>query len=562
MLGFHGISVTPISALGEAGAPAAAPFVGLGDFSFLSRVRRTTSFYPVNLLENTLATPFRQTDWAAARNRARLSTFLAPVNLCLLGAVAADMPPPWQDWDVPEPPQEDFSFFSTGVPEDAAVAMPAAQSLPAARRAPAKPGQIEAPNLLVTTLAPSPIPPFGKIETSRTRIAARRIGADLQQSLLQTTLAFPFIEANWKKRQEPARPNNPDIPNLLTTTLVGEGTLPFRESNWAKPKTLAGIKDPLFQNISVTILAPTPIPPFGQMDSGSLPRRAARRPPYDAPTLLQTTLAPSEAAPFVQMDWPLPRKAARPAPDQPLNLLETTLAGEQQTPFSEGNWASPQKARKIPGDLNPPNLLANTLIGQGTLPFQNTDWPGAKPRPAAKAPIFPNLLENTLAAPFAQMDWARPIRQVRAIVSQASVDLLTTTLAAVQAPFVNPLPSRRPTAFYPKSYAQNLLTSTLAPAAMPFAFSAWTLPKMQRRGVVQPSAGYAIYATPFAPEMPPPQFLDWDIPEPPELDYSFFSTGVIANAPPPPPAPSTSGPLFMRRPETGRKPYLWKGRPS
>lgn len=281
----------------------------------------------------------------------------------------------------------------------------------------------------------------------------------------------------------------PDVAvNLLLTTLAVTA-IPFINSEWSRPP----VRPPQVQveqapNLLLTTLAPVEIP-FVPID-WSIPRlRPAPSPPEILSNLLSTTLKP----PAVILVPRAPLYTPRPTRPPPVrweapNLLESTLAPTVEIPFIP--WEEPTRVaqRRPAPDEVPQNLLGTTLAPTG-IPFVPSDAPPVRRGDARRLDVEPNLLTSTLApalaaAPFVPTDWPTPVRRAGPPPTEIIQNLLGTTLApaAPAAPFIpwveTPVPLRVSRAGAPPE--QNLLLTTLAPLTAPFVPQDWLVPPRRR----------------------------------------------------------------------------------
>jgi hypothetical protein len=164
------------------------------------------------------------------------------------------------------------------------------------------------------------------------------------------------------------------------------------------------------------------------------------------PNLLGTTLVPEAAPPPIsQTDWPIPQRIA----PQTLSWVQTRPEYyEDEVPAHQTDWPLPQ--RLAPHTLA--WLQARPEYYQDEIPAHQTDWPTPL-RLSSLHVSIDTLFDNTTSAdaPFRQSEWATLGRLPRALPAKFAPNLLGTTLAPTAAPFAqtdwtNPAPTRQPAA--------------------------------------------------------------------------------------------------------------------
>lgn len=225
---------------------------------------------------------------------------------------------------------------------------------------------------------------------------------------------------------------------------------------------------------------PPYVPPFRQNDWPN-PKGAASPIRIHVDMAKLPLYAAGTVRPFNQADWPLPKAA--PYPVQLGTWIQQPYIGDipvvaAQAPFRNSDWPNPKllpSAIQIPADVR--KLALNAA---GTIkPFNQSDWPNPKlaSRPI-EPPVRQGLNVTTLASPIGKSTLSIQFRPLPRIDGPLTQSLALATFAATPLRpnhWANPV-----TALYPthlRTWSQNLLSTTLAPANIPFAFMAWTLPR-------------------------------------------------------------------------------------
>jgi hypothetical protein len=282
--------------------------------------------------------------------------------------------------------------------------------------------------------------------------------------------AAPFATTDWPLPARRAAPVASLTVNLLETTLAPDGTVTYPRaaviSNARRADGSVALGAQAQQRApqitAAAALDLASLPKDWPNPRGAIPARELRT---WSQNLLESTLAPAQAVPFSQSDWPLPHADRVVRQDARTNLLESTLAPAQPAPFAQDDWPNPTLARRLP-DLTPSGGVINA---GAPLSRQEYELPGRALHPIGLRTWSVNLLQGTLSIaaqdPLRPLDWPLPQRPGRANV------LLTWTANPLEnvldpgAPlrpleWTNPR-GRAPLADY--GWTCNLLESTLAP---------------------------------------------------------------------------------------------------
>jgi hypothetical protein len=266
-----------------------------------------------------------------------------------------------------------------------------------------------------------------------------------------------------------------------------------------------------------------------------------RGPAFDAPNLLESTLAPATATPFRPVEWVVPRRAPR----SPEGFAQARPAYYSEgKPPHQDEWPTPVRWRQ-PITFDPPSLLQGTLApAVVTRPFSQAEWPVvvrltrptqtiAQARPAYysegkpqkqdewvtpgawRRPITfdpPNLLHGTLTPavvvmPFSQSEWPVVLKPRRPTdtIAQGRPAYYDEGKPVHQDEWPAPRRLARVVPFDPPALVQ----STLSGTQTPFALLEWSVP-MRR----QAARAFDAVNLPLSTLLPPPpiRMLDWPLP--------------------------------------------------
>ncbi len=251
--------------------------------------------------------------------------------------------------------------------------------------APVPPPRWLAPNLLLSTLAaveaaPTPvIPPDWPNPPRKAHPVGHR--TFLQYYVLDQNA--PFVQTDWRVPRRAAPSTQTWSQNLLQSTLApGEVAAPFTPPAWALPAR-QGASALSWLQARPQYYVDTPA--FSQTN---WPNPAPRRQP--PPTWLY---AFDPTTPIPRTDsWPNP--AQRPAPGQSwvVNLLQSTLTPSEAAPFAPVVWANPA-GRPAPALTW---LQARPIFAVDAPNFPQRSWPNPAPRRQPGHTWIVNLLESTL----------------------------------------------------------------------------------------------------------------------------------------------------------------------
>jgi hypothetical protein len=176
-------------------------------------------------------------------------------------------------------------------------------------------------------------------------------------------------------------------------TLLPKPT-PFLPFDWPNPKPVTWYQNWIESGNSI-LPRPTPFLPV-QINN---PNQVGWYQTYSQ-SLLQTSLAPSQANPFVQNQWPNP---------QPVIWYQSwTQSFQQAIPFNQTDWSLPKTNQPL---LQTWSQSLNLFYQSETFPFVQIDWPNPQ-RTVWYQDWRVNLLQNTLVpvfqSPFNQFDWPLP----------------------------------------------------------------------------------------------------------------------------------------------------------
>src|SRR5690349_3045388 len=326
--------------------------------------------------------------------------------------------------------------------------------------------------------------------------AARRTPQYHNLNLLQSTLTpvvaagNPFAQDDWPNpTRKSTRPLGVIYHRVAMAAPAPSGP-PFAQTEWPNPRgkiNRVGISSQLPTNI------PTMIEDFVAFSSmQDVPARVSRVAvtSQQQGNLTVTTLSGAPAAPpFSQDDWPNPvirKQAVRTT----VNGVNLNLLSQDQFFGAAGqpptyDYPNPKAPKRSVQDWNQ-NLLQSTLVPQ---PFAQTDWPNPITRkPGIRGDIYSVNLEligqdsffGVPGQPPANYDFPNPKAQRR-----NPQDWLQSPYNSqgekpfTQYDFPNPRGPKR----NPQDWSQNLLQSTLTPAAgTPFSQTDWPNPQRPRRG--------------------------------------------------------------------------------
>lgn len=260
----------------------------------------------------------------------------------------------------------------------------------------------QAPNLLLSTLAPAAPQPFAQLEWPRSR-GGVRLPADLPQNLIGTTLApvaEPFSLPDWPRPRSRLRLPSEQAQNLLATTLAPAAPeTPFAQIEWPRPKRPTEGSHVLYHRGFLQ-------EPFAQLEWRA-PTRGRRVDTGPAPNLLGTVLAPAAAdAPFSQPEWFSPRRTIRrgdelflvglpllaplpPEPPEPPAEVQPTPGCYPPSPFRRETLHLRKREAARPAERAVSVSVATQGTGQGNALIQGftpRQLPAAGPLPQELPP--------------------------------------------------------------------------------------------------------------------------------------------------------------------------------
>jgi hypothetical protein len=294
------------------------------------------------------------------------------------------------------------------------------------------------PNMLVLGITAAPIP------TGRTDLP----GAQAREKFSQLTElppnsliggipigGTPFTPRIWQQGYEPRLVTADVPPNMLIGGIPAGDSPGWNDSSTQQYRQRYASPGELPRSLLTSTLVQTAAP----FSPGDFSARQSREPltPFEIPpnTLVRgITAAPP---PFNLLDW-TGVTAARSVSAQVFpNLLGTTLAITQAQPFVQGDWQQPFRRAGITADIPPNTTLRG--IPAATVPFNLTDWTRVYPRAVVRVIDPPNLSASTLApaaqAPFSLDDWTPAVRARISQVTEIPPNMLVRGIPAAPMPF-------------------------------------------------------------------------------------------------------------------------------
>ena len=258
---------------------------------------------------------------------------------------------------------------------------------------------------------------------------------------------------------------------LLTTLAIVPGPAPFAQTDWpiSPPRVELRVEPP--PNLLGTTLAPTVAAPFTQGD-WPLPRRLPTRDLTWTQSILREALG---VDPRTQTDWPISFPWVEFRVELPPNLLGTTLAPSVAAPFTQLDWSF--LVRPPTKDLTWTQGILREALGVD--PRTQTDWPLPRERKVREDltwvwTALPEILAKT--EPFVQTNWLlqrEPVRQNLTQEYQVQLVLRADFKTPDVVVFDWPLPREIPRPNL--TWTQNLLQSTLFVEPLPFRQLDWPL---------------------------------------------------------------------------------------
>lgn len=325
-----------------------------------------------------------------AKRIGRGGPFLQPLP------AAGDAPPPFANYDDAVPRQRRSQAGAVEVTVNLLLTTLAAVTV---LRAPTfershyfrEPQGFETPNLLLTTLALQ-YQPFAIEWDDRPPRQVSRLDVDQRNLALMAgaPAAAPFVPEDFPDLRRRALSKADHDQRNLPISLVGA---PFAQYDWPSALRIAPHAAEQHQNLLATTLAPAQGIPFSQTDW--LGRQRVRPvPAWEPPLNLPIAQV---GAPFVPEDYPAPRAVRRVAFEERANLLETTLAPVGAVPFVPHDW--PVRQRVVFRAAAEPSAPPIALISAppAAQPFRPIDWGGAQARMRQRQEDYSNLLTTTLS---------------------------------------------------------------------------------------------------------------------------------------------------------------------